>query len=181
MRGLDKDLVGFLKQLSSFMPIRPGFKYSGFEDFYLKRGHLFPHAPFTGPEAREIMRKLSTSGITPQQGQCFLNAQTLAAHGEFGYAEGYVLREGLPLAIHHAWATYKGKPVDVTLRDRDEKTTRDPAKLLARASANLARAAYYGVEFRRASFLRVWHTEGVARAVIEDYKRGFPLLRGSKS
>lgn len=180
MRALDRDLIGFLKQLSSIMPIKPGFKYAGFEDFYLKRGHLYPTAPYTGPEARAILDRLTHVTEAPAQKQCFYNAQKLAAHGDFGYAEGYVAKEGLPIALHHAWATYRGKPVDITLRDLDDPNTKDPVKLLARAAKNLTRAAYYGLAFPRAAFLRVWHTEGTARAVIEDWKRGFPLLRGSK-
>lgn len=108
-----------------------------------------------------------------------MNAQKLAATGDLGYAEGYVLPKGFPLAIHHAWATYKGKPVDVTMRRGDDVAdTIGPKRLLARASDNLASAAYYGVAFPRKDFLRVWHKEGIARAVIEDARRNFPLLRG---
>jgi hypothetical protein len=179
VRQIDESLIGYLKQMAGFMPKRSGWKYSGFEDFYLKRGHLFPHAPYTDAEARAIPRKLAGQGDIPKQKECFLNAQRLAAHGDFGYAEGYVLVEGMPLAIHHAWAVLKGKPVDITLRD-GALDTRDPVKLLERASRNLSRAAYYGVAFRRASFLRVWYTEKMARAVVDDYKRGFPLLRGER-
>lgn len=180
MRGLGKDLISFMKQVASIHPKRPGFKYNSFEEFYLKRGHLFPTAPFTPAEEKYLFDRFLDLNDPPRQKQCFFNAQKLASTGELGYAEGYVAVEGMPIALHHAWAVYKGKPVDVTLRRGDDPDTIGPKKLLARASANLVRAAYYGVEFRRASFLRVWHTEGVARAVLEDYKRGFPLLRGVK-
>jgi len=181
MRDLDKDLIGFLKQLSKIHPKRPGWKYNSFEEFYLAQGHLYPHAPFTPLEEKFLFRQFLELQDAPRQKQCFFNAQKLAATGALGYAEGYVLSEGLPLALHHAWAVYNGKPVDVTIRRGDDTAdTIGPKKLLARASANLSRCAYYGVAFKRASFLRVWHTEGVARSVIEDYKANFPLLRGAK-
>jgi len=181
MRVLDKNLISFMKQLAAIHPKRPGFKFSCFEDYYLKKGHLYPHAPFTPAEEKFLFNRFLELGEPPRQKQCFYNAQKLAATGDLGYAEGYVLTEGLPLALHHAWAVYKGKPVDVTIRRGDDTAdTRVPAKLLARASANLSRCAYYGVAFPRAAFLRVWHTEGIARAVIEDFRRNFPLLRGVK-
>lgn len=181
-RGIDRDLISFMKQVASIHPKRPGFKFNSFEEFYLKRGHLYPHAPYTPAENKFLFDIFLGLGDAPRQKQCFFNAQKLAATGELGYAEGYIAVEGMPIALHHAWAVLNGKPVDVTIRRGDDTAdTFVPKKLLARASANLIRAAYYGVEFKRAAFLRVWHTEGVARAVIEDYKRNFPLLRGVKS
>jgi hypothetical protein len=180
VRLIDKHLTSYLKQVAEFMPKRPGNEYSGFEDFYLRRGRLFSHAPYTVAETKAILLKLSGERDVPKRGQCFLNAQRLAAHGAFGYAEGYTFHEGLPIAIHHAWAVHNGKPVDVTIREDGDRDTRDPVKLLERASRNLARGAYYGVSFPRASFMRIWHTEGIARAVVEDWKGRFPLLRGAR-
>lgn len=181
MRALDKNLISMMKQIASIHPKRPGFKFNSFEEFYLKQGHLYPHTPFTTSEEKYLFGKFLEIPEPPRQKQCFYNAQKLAATEDFGYAEGYVLAEGIPIALHHAWAVYKGKPVDLTIRRGDDNAdTIGPKKLLARASGNLLRCAYYGVAFKRASFLRVWHTEGIARAVIEDFKRNFPLLRGAK-
>jgi len=179
MRKLDANLISFLKQLAAIHPKRPGFKYNSFEEFYLKKGHLYPHAPYTDAEEQVIFNRLLEVPDAPTQKQCFYNAQKLAMTGELSYAEGYVLVKDLPIALHHAWAVYKGKPVDVTIRRGGDVDTKVPAKLLVRASENLSRASYFGVAFPRAAFLRVWHTEGIARAVIEDYKHNFPLLRGS--
>lgn len=180
MRQLDSDLISFMKQVASIHPERPGFKYRSFEEFYLKKGHLYPHTGYTEAEAKEILKRFARVNDPPAQKQCFYNAQKLAAFGDFQYAEGYIAIEGMPIALHHAWAVYKGKPVDVTIRREDDGMTKDPVRLLARASANLKRAAYYGVEFKRAAFLRVWNDEGIARAMVEDWKGGFALLRGKK-
>jgi len=177
-RQLDKNLVHYLKSASAMMPKRPGYKYTGMEGFYLAKGRLYPHAPYTEAEAKAIVRGISETAIVPAIKQCFFNAQKLAAFGAFGYAEGYVLTDDLPIPLHHAWAVYRGKPVDVTIRRGEDKTTKDPMKLLVRASQNVVRAAYYGVEFPKSKFLAVWSEEGTARAMVDDWKHGFPLLRG---
>lgn len=177
-RQLNANLIHYLKQVSAMMPKRPGYKYRGFEGFYLAKGHQYPHAPYTEAEAKAIVNGIAETSFVPAIKQCFFNAQKLAALGGFGYAEGYVLTDDLPIPIHHAWAVYHGKPVDVTIRRGEDKMTKDPVKLLVRASQNVVRAAYYGVEFQKAKFLAVWHEEGTARAMVDDWKHGFPLLRG---
>lgn len=62
--------------------------------------------------------------------QCFQNAINIADDDELVYTEGYVLRPGVPMLIHHAWCvTPDGTVVDPTL-DRPEE------------------CAYYGIEFQ---------------------------------
>jgi len=177
-RQLDENLLSYLKQVSSIYPKRPGYKYRGFEGYYLAKGRPYPYSPYTADEVKAIVRGIAEAGFAPSIKQCFYNAQKLAAFGAFGYAEGYVLADDLPIALHHAWAVYNGKPVDVTMRRGSDPQTKDPTKLLIRASQNLARAAYYGVEFPKKTFIAIWHKEGNARAVVDDWKRGFPLMRG---
>lgn len=171
-RTLDADLVAFMKTISSIMPPRPGLKYTTFEGYYLAEGHPYPHAPYTETEADRIEAGIVKAGIQPRIKECFYNAQSLALWGGFGYAEGYALASDLPVAIHHAWAVFDGKPVDVTLRRE-----KDPPGLLQRASLNLSRVAYYGTEFPKSVIAAIWRKEKIARAVIEDWKGKFPLLR----
>lgn len=181
-RSIDKFVVQYLKQVAGIMPVRPGHKYSSFEGFYLDKGHLYSHRPYTKSDSQAIMRGIVGAGggsFNPKIKECFYNAQQLALSrpDTFSYAEGFAYPENLPIAVHHAWAVYKDKPVDVTLRVEHGDSTADPMKLLRRASLNLRRVAYYGVEFPTNMIWNVWQSERAARPMLDDPKHGFPLLK----
>jgi hypothetical protein len=62
--------------------------------------------------------------------QCFQNAIDIADDDELVYAEGYMLRPGVPFLIHHAWCvTPAGDVVDPTIEDPET-------------------CAYYGIDFQ---------------------------------
>lgn len=62
--------------------------------------------------------------------QCFQNALDIADDDELVYTEGYFLRPGAPMLIHHAWCVTPAKTVvDPTIPDA-------------------ADCAYYGIEFQ---------------------------------
>jgi hypothetical protein len=102
------------------------------------------------------------------------------------YAEGYVLAHGLPLGLDHGWnfIPESGKPVDVTLRERGEETTCDPAALLARAARNLENA-YRGVVIPIDEVRKHWLRTARAESLLQDpsvlrkiMKLGFPPTWG---
>jgi hypothetical protein len=174
---LEEDLVSYLTNVSSIAPRRPGFRFTSYEDFYLAHGHPYPSESFTEDEVSGLYVQLAKHRFEPQIKQCFYNAQNLALFCGLGYAEGYIATDDMPIPLHHGWAVYKGKPVDFTIRRGNDKTTSNPKKLIERASANLSRAVYYGIEFPLETIKKIWVTEGIARPVIDDWKNGFPLLR----
>jgi hypothetical protein len=83
------------------------------ERFVLKNGGAFKGVKFPFPKQ---VRRGEPNG-------CFMNAARLIMNNpreEWTYHEGYVLRDGLPLEIHHAWIVVDGKVVDNTLTDPEE-------------------------------------------------------------
>ena len=184
-RELDRALEEMLRQFSSmhskFTPQQ--WKYTSPYDFYYREGGSFSSEPYT-PEEIEILRDAFGGGRRRYEIQrCFYNAQTLALmeSTQLDYAEGYIIREDSPIAVHHAWAVLNGKPVDVTLRPLGEKTTCDPEKLIERASRNMEENAYWGVLIPNDDVRKTWLRTEFAMSVLEDpavqervLKRGKP-------
>jgi hypothetical protein len=48
---------------------------------------------------------------------CFENAAKLTLDSDYEYYEGFGVREGLPLAVHHAWCVHYGEVIDPTWGD----------------------------------------------------------------
>jgi hypothetical protein len=95
------DIKGYLETMVN------GYEQIGhpavMERFVLRNGKVFEAQPYTGKRGK------------PKQ--CFQNA----THMHVGtYAEGYMWRESLPIAIHHAWRVKDGKVIDNTV-DRPEE------------------------------------------------------------
>jgi hypothetical protein len=166
-REIDAALVRLVKMLAS-LPPPPGL----IAGYYLSNGHLYPHSPYTEAEVKAIVSGFvkTQARLTPAVQECYRNAQRLAVKGGLGYAEGYAFT-GMGQPFLHGWAVCNGKPVDVTLRRGNDQTTNDPVKLLERASKNLARVAYYGVEFSSDDILSVWADELAIRAIAIDPSR----------
>lgn len=72
------------------------------ERFVLRNGKVFTK----GPRGKLPM-------MTPKQ--CFANA-TESRRRAGPYVEGFVMRSGLPIPVHHAWNARDGQAVDLTLR-----------------------------------------------------------------
>jgi len=173
---LEDQLRTYLKNFADIMPKRQGFKYSGFESYYLANGHMYQREPYTRDERIAIMAMMTKMHFSPVIKQCFYNAQTMMSYG-FSYAEGYVVSDDLPIPIHHGWNVLNGKPVDLTLQRGRVRKTANPKTLLERASYNLEHFLYFGVEFPRETIMSIWRSEEIARPVVDDWKNGFPLLK----
>jgi len=82
---------------------------------------------------------------TPKE--CFYNAAMLVLDKPgLRYVEGYVWREGLPLAIHHAWVIdAKGRVIDNTLRDPERCQYMGVGYIRAELWNELQKNQYYGL------------------------------------
>jgi hypothetical protein len=86
--------------------------------FVLERGREYEPAPLPAGISRGAPR------------QCFQNALNIADDDGLVYTEGYMLRPGVPILVHHAWCvTPDGVVVDPTIPDPET-------------------CGYYGIEFQ---------------------------------
>jgi hypothetical protein len=126
-------------------------------DFILNNAVEKKKQPFTEKEKEELSHIFSSRFPAKE---CYSNAQQLAiCNDELDYVEGWV-DSGLPIQIEHAWNEYRGKIIDVTLVQRNEKELkkilpsefRRHAKTLEdqdRETKRLENATYYGVKLPR--------------------------------
>lgn len=129
------------------------FPYHCIEDFLLQHGRFF--TPQRLPQG--IKRG-------PERG-CFENAGKVATRSAASlvYVEGFAL-EVIP--VHHAWASdTDGNVYEVTWRTRD-KTEED-----------ITATAYFGVPFNTDFVLKIM-SETKLWGILDDVKRGWPVLRG---
>jgi hypothetical protein len=82
---------------------------------------------------------------TPKE--CYCNAATLVFQRPgLRYVEGYVWREGLPLAIQHAWCIdAKGRVIDNTLQDTERCQYMGIGVIRAELWEELQKTGYYGL------------------------------------
>jgi hypothetical protein len=157
----------------SQLGVNPFFRYSSMEEYVLKNGLLMESAPFTDElrkDLREVLRLMTDYPIK----QCFWNAQeTVSMLDGFQYVEGLALDPMVPIAIHHAWTTYKGVIVDVTWRPNGSPLdrTRSAATLVTHVERNAANIAYWGIVIARPK-VRLRAASGKAgQSFLEDLVR----------
>lgn len=182
-RPIDGDLLDMLSAHARAARPRRGFEYASLPEALLSEGTAFPYEPYTPDEEELLLGVFGEIGRPWRPKRCFYNAQWIAIEDcRLGYAEGYVLRLGLPLALEHGWNFIpgSGKPVDVTLQGAGEKETCDPGALVARAVRNLENA-YLGVPIPKDEVRKVWVRTGRSEALlflpdvaVGIMRRGFP-------
>lgn len=100
-----------------------------------------PEFVFENGGLMEGRSKVDPSLYLPRSKQCYLNAWNLKeSHKGYRYCEGYMLLEGIPIPILHAWCINEADEVVDTSIEMD------------------AIAAYYGVEFNPEFAARSWET-----------------------
>lgn len=94
--------------------------YINTEEYVAKLGKGYGPAELTRAELlllRKAVAAARRAGCQFQIKQCFYNSQMLiGGNPQIQYVEGYVMKEPLPIAIHHAWNTLNGKVIDLTMR-----------------------------------------------------------------
>lgn len=140
----------------------PGYVYSCFEDFVLRRGRAYESRHI--PRAAERALRARHAGVVFEPRACFYNAQMAAIRDtSLTYVEGYVLRI---IPILHAWlATKDGAVYDPT-----------PAFGVLGRFRDME---YFGVEFRDRHMLVTRMVDsGYSSSLIDDWQGDWPALRG---
>lgn len=149
---LQTQLILGLRQLAgTWRPVRSEWVYDGPAGFVLEHG--------AGSERpRSALIPAGIDALPPRH--CYANAIVLAATHGFSYVEGYAFNDFAAVPVQHAWnLAADGRLVDATWG----------------ALIHVKRVAYRGVVFsvERADDC-AWNGDA---CVIDDWQRGWPLLR----
>lgn len=161
-------LADALAQMASFRDAPPpGYRYSCIEDFVLRRGAVFASRDIDDRDS------IALPAMNFARRQCFYNAQMAAvSNPELVYVEGYMLRF---IPILHAWLSYRGAVVDLTLRTG----ARVRGRLGNRVWGRFTDSEYIGVAFPDTAMLRRrMVVSGYASSLLDDHVNNYPALRG---
>lgn len=148
-------------------------KYSSLEDYALKNGKLYHSQPLTSDELNIVLNAVGRRKFMIKQ--CFYNSMSLASmFKDLIYTEGYCFSIKVPLPIFHAWVTINNKVVDVTLRCHNKKGKLGYATL---GEFDEESNAYFGIAFSQGDVLKFMLETECYGSMINDWTRGFPLLK----
>ncbi len=114
--------------------------------------------------------------------ECYANAQKLVLDADYTvgwkhklhYVEGYVVRTGLGIPIHHGWAVLDGKVIDMTMRLTQP---RSHGRFRDRVIGSYNDRVYFGVTFDTAYLRQRVAKNGGYVSLIDDWQAGWPLLK----
>lgn len=111
--------------------------------------------------------------------QCYANSISLVlADARFQYVEGYFAQEeiGPGFPIMHGWVILNGKVIDLTSR---LSVPRKSGRLRDRVLGEFPAAReYFGVPVGRKYVMRSVFDPKFSGSIIDDWQRGFPVMRG---
>jgi len=141
------------------------------QSYFLKHGKGYPNTMMTPDERMELTEVLRRATWALEIKQCFANTQRLVMidSAEFSYAEGFALADTIPL--HHAWAVWRGRPIDVTWGIASDYDVNRKTRIIQRVLRNMLSNAYFGIEIEASRIARVWMKERCARPLLEDLLR----------
>lgn len=148
-----------------------GRAFQTMQEFVLRNGRSVRPTQLTRAE-REYVRACVERVPDLRAAECFSNSQRVFLYGDieqrFTYAEGYALTVD---EVLHGWLMLDGKVVDVS----------EPLKAELARSRGLPEwtspREYFGVEFPDRSYVA---KKGGLASLIDDWKRGWPLLCGEQ-
>lgn len=170
-------LIDHLNTMAGMMTNHGGtndFLYHSFYEYVAMKGTIYQSNKLTLNEWKTVNNSVLYTEIK----QCFANCQmTVCIHDtEFEYVEGYaLLNVGIP--IHHAWLSLNGKVIDPTkrlMKPFNRKIFRN--KVMGTFPRNQC-FEYIGVTFDRSFLRKRAFEDGEWSSVIDDWKRGFPVLK----
>ncbi|UCC74968.1 MAG: GNAT family N-acetyltransferase [Gemmatimonadota bacterium] len=159
------------------MKVRP-LKCYGPHGYVAAKGKTYRSAKLTDDERAHLFSILDQRCRRFQLGACYYNAMITALDDpteQLKYVEGYAIRDGIPMPIHHGWLTINNKVVDLTWRLR---TPRRRGRLRNRMIGEFVEGLQYvGVEFPTSQVRRYVVETGVGDSIIDDWRRGWPLFK----
>ena len=160
-------------------PTPQGYQYNSFYDFVSQRGQLFPSQALTPDERVHLFETIDWMCRRFPIQQCYANSIALVLQDPFfQYVEGYFVSEkiGPGFPILHGWVTLDDKVIDLTAR---LAVPRKSGRLRDRVLGEFpAGREYFGVPIGRKYLLRSVSDPKFSGSFIDDWQRGFPLLRG---
>lgn len=153
------------------------------EDFTASRGQSWCSSVMTPDQVDAVKRSVAASRCQLRQRECFYNAQRVVLadrSGRLAYAEGMALPQCIPFPVHHGWIVVDGSVVvDLTWR-KDAPSTGVPKRLSNRIWGE-HNSAYIGSTFPRDAVLDYMLENKALGSLLDDPKRGWPYLKGSKT
>jgi hypothetical protein len=152
----------------------------GTAEFVLTEGRPF-HPRELGSSKRRLARSIAGAHWQVhgalRYGESFLNSQRcllLDESRELTYVEGFVLDERAGYPELHSWLLLDDSVVDFTAAPTGEPRRGSEPPPIFGASAH---RAYFGVRFSREYVEQRARRIGELSSLIDDWERGFPLLR----
>jgi len=162
MRNLGKKIELNLKDISAM-------------DLYTK-GKEYKSQKFTNTEIKTLKDEIGGIDIYKIK-DCLRNSQGLAAYSDkLKYVEGYISTFGIP--INHAWLSYNGKIVDVTIR-KDWKGSQTD---WSNRNIGEVKSEYFGVEIDKKEIQRRMMETKTYDFILNVHRRKdlIEKLRGKK-
>lgn len=181
MTDLEKYL-GMMHELKlSCMNADQRDRFTTLEAYLLERGHVYAPRALTADENDYVLNVAKRRRYPLKE--CFANTMKVVTDERFlgnhvKYAEGFVMRADIPLAIHHAWLDLNGAVVDLTLRVKGRFTQRRDRSLADRVAIGTFRepTTYFGMTFSEEEVVqRILQTQEYG-SLLDDWKRGHPYL-----
>jgi hypothetical protein len=174
-RKASGDLRAVLAQFSEMIKASgqktpAGFAYATAYDYFLENGREFESAPLAPAELGALKAAIANHRAMYKKKLCYYNAQLIAqGNRACRYVEGYMMSQGIPIPIEHAWNSINGKVVDFTMAHAN-----GGKPILGEIPAGWE---YFGAELPTSMIRMMWSRHGVSTPLVTNHQDGFPLLR----
>jgi hypothetical protein len=154
-------------------------KYLCPEEYIVKHGRAYLPSAFTDDELRIILAAAKKRNYDFPIKECFSNSQLLVLADESGlinYVEGYA--NGV-IPLHHGWAVFNGKVIDLTMRVFEQGEYVKPAAPFEdRVLGDFPlKRAYFGVEFEHRTVVMLAAARGWVGSILDDWEHDWPILK----
>ena len=163
---MNENLKGYLVAVSEMQNKCSNGAHSGLEGIYLNEGKEFSKRPLTPQDEIELLEFVKNSKY--KQKECWKNATKIALDSTdtIKFCEGFGVSHRIPIPIHHAWISFKGRAIDVTWGK--EHVISSDANILKRIKKNIAESEYFGVEITKSELIECIHETMVYDSVVRN-------------
>lgn len=153
----------------------------------IDNGIEFKSSPLTDSELEdlELLVEYTSEMCDFLQKECFHNAQMLIRTEEeiksdlthdIQYFEGYFIRDGLLIPVHHGWVVINGKVVDLTIQQEDLQAPLDgfENRTVGEFSDSVG---YIGIEIDKQDILDRIEAASETHTILDDWNPKFRHLK----